>query len=130
MDDVKYSERTQRLSENTPAERTYDTFATETCYSPLPTRFGHLAYAPMEEPTKKNIQKYDIIDGDSLAGEHVDPGDVEFDKQAPTNDNDNTTVSVVAAGFKNTPLTYQAPASGYIDKVEHPLYCEDVCSQY
>ena len=76
MDDVKYSERTQRLSENTPAERTCDTFATETCYSPLHTRFDRLAYEPMEEPTKKQVPKYDMIDGDGLAGERVDPGDV------------------------------------------------------
>jgi len=84
----------------------------------------------MEEPTKKKVQKYDIINGDGLAGERVDPGDVYFNKQAPTNANDNTTVSAVAAGFKNTPLTNKAPVSGYIDKVEHPLYCEDVCPQY
>jgi len=130
MDDVKYSERTQRLSENTPAERTYDTFVTETCYSPLPTRFDRLAYAPMEEPTKQKVEKYDIIDRDGSAGERVDSGDVYFNKQTPTNANDSTTVSAVAAGFKNTPLTNKAPVSGYIDMVEHPLYCEDVCSQY
>jgi len=53
MDDVKYSKRTQRSSENTPAERTYDTFSTETCYSPLHTRSDRLAYAPMEEPMKQ-----------------------------------------------------------------------------
>jgi len=84
----------------------------------------------MEEPTKKTVQKYDIVDGDGLAGERVDPGDVYFNKQTPTNHNDSTTVSAVAAGFKNTPLTYKAPVSGYIDMVEHPLYFEDVCSQY
>ena len=60
----------------------------------------------------------------------MDPGDVYFNKQTPTNANDNTTLSAVAAGIKNTPKTYNAPVSGYIDKVEHPLYCEDVCSQY
>jgi len=108
----------------------YDSFATETCCSPLPTRFDHLAYAPMEGQTKKKVQKYDIIEGDRLAGERVDPGDVYFNKQTPTNANDSTTVSAVAAGFMNTPLTDKAPVSGYIDMVEHPLYCEDVCSQY
>jgi len=109
MDDVKYSERTQCSSENTPAERTYDTFVTETCYSPLPTRFDRLAYARMEEPTKQKVEKYDIIDRDGSAGERVDSGDVYFNKQTPTNANDNTTVSAVAAGFKNTPLTNKAP---------------------
>ena len=54
-----------------------------------------------------------------MAGERVDPGDVYVNKQTPTNANDNTTVSAVAAGFKNTPLTYKAPVSGYIDKVKH-----------
>ena len=88
-----------------------------------------LAYAPMDESTKKKVQKYDIIDWDGLAGERVDPGDVYFNKQTPTNANDSTTVSA-AAGFMNTPLTDKAPVSGYIDMVEHPLYCEDVCSQY
>jgi len=63
MDDVKYSERTQRLSENTATERTYDTFATETCYSPLPTRFDRLAHVPIDGPTKKNSKQCDIIDG-------------------------------------------------------------------
>lgn len=52
-----------------------------------------------------------------MAGERVDPGDVYVNKQTPTNANDNTTVSAVAAGFKNTPLTYKAPVSGYVDKV-------------
>jgi len=65
----------------------------------------------MEEPTKKKVQKYDIIDGDGLAGERVDPGDVYFNKQTPTNANDNTTRSALAAGFKNTPLTNKAPVS-------------------
>ena len=60
----------------------------------------------------------------------MDPGDVYFSKQTSTNANDNTTVSAVAAGFKNTPLTYKAPVSGHIDKVEHPLYDGDVRSQY
>jgi len=131
MDDVKYSERTQRSSKNTATERTYDTFATETCYSPLPTRFDRLVHAPIDGPTKKNVKKCDIIDGDGLAGERVDPRDVYFNKQIPTNANANatTTLSAVAAGFKNTPMTNKAPVSGYIDKVEHPLYCEDVFSQ-
>jgi len=71
-----------------------------------------------------------MIDGDGLAGERVDPRDVYFNKQTPTNANDSTTVSAVVAGFKNTPLTNKAPVSGYIDMFEHPLYCEDVCSQY
>jgi len=85
----------------------------------------------MEEPTKKKVQKYDIIDGDGLAGERADPGDVYFNKQTPTNANANTICSVSSSGrFKNTPLTDKAPVSGYIDMVEHPLYCEDVCSQY
>jgi len=121
MDDVKYSERTQRSSENTPMERTYDTFPTETCYLSLPTSFDRLADAPVDETTKKKVKKYDIIDGDGLAmaGERVDPGDIYVNKQTPTNANDNTTVSAVAAGFKNTPLTYKAPVSGYIDKVKH-----------
>ena len=121
MDDVKYSERTQRSSENTPMERTYDTFPTKTCCSPFPTSFDRLADAPIDETTKKKVKKYDIIDGDGLAmaGERVDPGDVYVNKQTPTNANDNTTVSAVAAGFKNTPLTYKAPVSGYIDKVKH-----------
>jgi len=113
-------------------ERTYDTFATEACYLSLPTRFDRLAGAPIDELTKKMVKKFEIIDGDgmAIAGERVDPGDVYVNKQTPTNDNDNTTVSAVAAGFKNTPLTYKAPVSGYIGKVEHPLYFEDVRSQY
>ena len=65
-----------------------------------------------------------------MAGEREDHGDVYFNKQTTTNANDNTAVSGVAAGFKNTPLTYKAPVSGYIDKVRHPLYCEDVRSRY
>ena len=83
------------------------------------TRFDRLADAPIDDTTKKRVKKYDIIDGDGLAmaGERVDPGDVYVNKQTPTNANDNTTVSAVAAGFKNTPLTYKAPVSGYIDKV-------------
>lgn len=131
MEDVKYSERTQRSSENTLMERTYDIFRTETCYSSLYTRFDRLADAPIDETTKKRVKKYDIIDGDGLAmaGERVDPGDIYVNKQTPTNANDNTTVSAVAAGFKNTPLTYKAPVSGYIDKVKYPLCCEDVPSQ-
>lgn len=82
-------------------------------------RFDRLADAPVDETTKKRVKKYDIIDGDGLAmaGERVDPGDVYVNKQTPTNANDNTTVSAVAAGFKNTPLTYKAPVSGYVDKV-------------
>jgi len=79
---------------------------------------------------RRKGQKYDIINGDGLTGERVDPGDAYFNKQRPANTNANTTVSAVAAGFKNTPLTYKAPVSGYIDKVEHPLYCGDVCSQH
>ena len=127
MDDVKYSERTQRSSENTPAERT-------TTLS-RPKHVTHL-YLPglivlHTRPwrnRRRKVQQYDIIDGDGLAGERVDPEDVYVNKQTPTNANDNTTVSAVAAGFKNTPLTNKAPVPGYIDMVEHPLYCEDVCS--
>jgi len=132
MDGVKCYERTQRPSENTPTERTYDISSTETCYSPILTRFDRLADAPIDEPTKKKVKKYNIIDRDGLAmaGERVDPGDVYFNKQTPTNANDKIAMSAVAAGFKNTPLTYKAPASGYIDKVKHPLYFEDVRSQY
>jgi len=124
MDGVRYSERNQRPSENTPTERTYDISSTETCYSPILTRFDRLADAPIDEPTKKKVEKYDIIDRDGLAkaGERVDPGDVYVNKQTPTNANEKTAVSAVAAGFKNTPLTYKAPASGYIDKVKHPLF--------
>jgi len=84
----------------------------------------------MDESTKKKVQKYEIIDGGGLAGECMEPGDVYFNKQTPTIANANTAVSAVAAGFMNTPLTYRAPVSGYIDKVEHPLYFEDVRSQY
>jgi len=47
-----------------------------------------------------------------MAGEREDHGDVYFNKQTTTNANDNTAVSGVAAGFKNTPLTYKAPVSG------------------
>jgi DNA-directed RNA polymerase III subunit RPC2 len=95
------------------------------------TRFDRLADAPVDETTKKKVKKYDIIDGDGLAmaGERVDPGDIYVNKQTPTNANDNTTVSAVAAGFKNTPLTYKAPVSGYIDKVKHSSYCEAIFSQ-
>jgi len=95
-------------------ERTYDTFATEARYSSLPTRFDRLAGAPIDELTKKKVEKYDIIDGDAMAmaGERVNPGDVYVNKQTPTNDNDNTTVSAVAAGFKNTPLTYKRQCQG------------------
>jgi DNA-directed RNA polymerase III subunit RPC2 len=103
-------------------ERTYDdTFTTENILLNL-TRFDRLADAPIDETTKKKVKKYDIIDGDGLAmtGERVDPGDVYVNKQTPTNANDNTTVSAVPAGFKNTPLAYKAPVSGYIDKVRHP----------
>jgi len=74
--------------ENTATERTYDTFATETCYSPLPSRFDRLAHAPIDGPTKKNVKKCDSVGGDGLAGERVDPGDVYFNKQIPTNDNE------------------------------------------
>jgi len=131
-DDVKVLRKNTTLIRKCPMERTYDTFATKACYSSLPTRFDRLAGAPIDELTKKMVKKYEIIDGDgmAMAGERVDPEDVYVNKQTPTNDNDNTTVSAVAAGFKNTPLTYKAPVSGYIDKVEHPLYFEDVRSQY
>ena len=130
--------RCQVFRKNTTLIRKYPNgtyarqFPNRTCYLPIPTRFDRLADAPIDEPTKKKVKKYDIIDGDGLAmaGERVDPGDVYINKQTPTNANDNTTVSAVAAGFKNTPLTYKAPVSGYIDKVKHPLYCEDVRSQY
>jgi len=76
----KYLEKTQHSSENVTMERTYDAFTTESCYSPLPTRFDRLAYAPMDESTKKKVQKYEIIDGGSLAGECMEPGDVYFNK--------------------------------------------------
>jgi len=92
--------------------------------------FDRLVYAPIDESTEKTVQKYEIVDGDSLAGERMEPGDAFFNNQTPTNANANTAVSAVAAGFKNTPLLYKAPVSGYIDKVEHPLYFEDVLSQY
>ena len=96
------------------------------------TRFDRLADAPIDEMTKKKVKKYDIIDGDGLAmaGERVDPGDVYVNKQTPTNANDNTTVSAVAAGYKNTPLAYKAPVSGHIDKVRPSQDCETICSQY
>ena len=82
------------------------------------------AHGRTDEEKVKNINE------DGLTGERVDPGDPYFNKQRPSNANANATVSAVAAGFKNTPLTYKAPVSGYIDKVEHPLYCGEVCSQY
>jgi len=63
-----------------------------------------------------------------MAGERVDPGDVYSNKQTPTNANYSTTVSAVTAGFKNTPRTYKAPVSGYIDKVVRSLYGGDIRS--
>ena len=130
-DDVKVLRKNTTLIRKCPMERTYDTFATEACYPSLPTRFDRLAGAPIDELTKKMVKKYEIIDGDgmAMAGERVDPEDVYVNKQTPTNDNDNTTVSV-AAGFKNTPLTYKAPVSGYIDKVRYPSYFNAVRLQY
>jgi len=96
------------------------------------TRFDRLAGAPIDETTKKKVKKFDTIDGDvlAMAGGRVDPGDVYVNKQTPTNANDNTTVSAVVAGFKNTPLTYKAPVSGYIDKVRYPSYFNAVRLQY
>jgi len=122
-------QKEHNATENTLAERTYGTFATGTCCSSLSTKFDRLAYAPIDGPTKNRAKKHDVIDGDSLAGERVNPGYVYFNKQAPSFANDNTAVSAVA-GFKNTPLAYEVPVSGYIDKVEHLLYLEDVRSQY
>jgi len=102
------------LIRNAPMERTYDTFPTETWYSPLPTRIDRVAYAPIDEPTKKRLKNTRSSMGTvlAMAGEHVDPGDVHFNKQTPTNANYNTTMSAVAAGFKNAPLPYKAPVSG------------------
>lgn len=51
-------------------------------------------------------------------GERVDPGDVYVNKQSPTNATDNTfTGQAASVPYKNTPLSYKSPVSGYVDKV-------------
>ncbi|KAF8642935.1 hypothetical protein AX16_009323 [Volvariella volvacea WC 439] len=100
--------RCQVLRKNTTLIRTY----------PNGT-FDRLADAPLDE-SGVTAKKYDIIQTDGLAGvgERVDPGDVYVNKQMPANANDNSfTGQAATAPYKNTPLTYKSPVSGYIDKV-------------
>jgi hypothetical protein len=87
--------------------------------SPLFRRFDRLADAPFDE-NGQVLKKYDIIQSDGLAGvgERVDPGDVYVNKQSPTNATDNTfTGQAASVPYKNAPLSYKSPVSGYIDKV-------------
>ena len=51
-------------------------------------------------------------------GERVDHGDVFVNKQSPTNATDNPfTGQPASVPYKNAPLSYKSPVSGYIDKV-------------
>jgi len=128
MVDAKFCAKTLRCSENTPTERmchltTSLPFAPQrqaadylSIYIP---RFDRLGDAPLDE-TGQISKKYDIIQHDGLAGvgERVDPGDVYVNKQSPSNATDNTfTGQAASVPYKNAPLTYKSPVSGYIDKV-------------
>jgi len=128
MVDAKFCAKTLRCSENTPMERmchltTSLPFASQRqaadYLSIYILRFDRLADAPLDE-TGQISKKYDIIQHDGLAGvgERVDPGDVYVNKQSPSNATDNTfTGQAASVPYKNAPLTYKSPVSGYIDKV-------------
>lgn len=104
--------------ENIQTERTWNSVLAHMHYS-RDTSFDRLADPPVDENGQKQ-KRYDIIEGDGLAGvgERVDPGDVYVNKQSPSNANDNSfTGQASTVPYKNAPMVYKSPVAGYVDKV-------------
>jgi DNA-directed RNA polymerase III subunit RPC2 len=82
-------------------------------------RYDRLADAPVDD-NGDIPKKFEIIEADGLAapGERIDPGSVYINKQTPSNASDNTFKGQASSvQYRNTPMTYKAPISGYIDKM-------------
>ncbi|KDQ20564.1 hypothetical protein BOTBODRAFT_26567 [Botryobasidium botryosum FD-172 SS1] len=66
------------------------------------------------------LKQYEAIQPDGIAGvgQPLKSGDIYINKQTPMNANDNTfTGSADNVQYKNAPMSYKSPETGYVDKV-------------